>query len=203
MGYVTLYLLCAIIPYILFFCARSYLFGQAGYVSAEHPEGNFKRERDAIVYSRLGPIHAEMWSLSCNNKCCNLMPSGRQEGVFFFSPVTGAGDEIGWDFIKRVQTSRISFTGFCKEMTRFYQTNNLMSAPFMSTTTFISWVFGWLSKFKIDFRKDGLDDWCGYNPPILACDGTHIGVAVRHQKLNNHITREELPDDKVIPKHKR
>ena len=71
----------------------------------------------------------------------------------------------------------------------------------MSPNTFIGWFFGWLAAFKIDFRKE-IDPWCSYNPEILACDGTHIGVSLRNMKLDNPVTS---PDNDVVLKslHKR
>ena len=67
-----------------------------------------------------------------------------------------------------------------------------MAAPLMSTNTFISHFFGWLSKMKIDFRKE-VDPECSYKPQILACDGTHTGVSIRHMKLENPITKNDVP----------
>lgn len=124
------------------------------------------------------------------------------KSIFFSSEVTGAGDEIGWDFISRVQTSRISFTGFCREMTRIYETSHPLSGPFMSPNTFISWFFGWLSAFKLDFRKE-IDEWCGYSPKVLACDGTHIGVSVQYQNLEDHVTKVDQPTVIKKPIHQR
>ena len=74
--------------------------------------------------------------------------------MFFYTSTTCAGDEIGWDFIHAVKTSKISFTGFCNEMTRVYKTTHTNGDPFMSVKTFIGCFFGWLSAFKIDFRKE-------------------------------------------------
>ena len=51
-----------------------------------------------------------------------------------------AGDEIRWDFIHAVKTSKISFTGFCNEMTRVYKTTHTNGDPFMSVKTF-GWFF--------------------------------------------------------------
>ena len=114
-------------------------------------------------------------------------------GLFFYTKATCAGDEIGWDFINAVKTSKISFTRFCLQMTRIYQTTHSGSEPFMSHKTFISWFFGWLSAFKIDFRKE-IDPYCGYDPKILACDGTHIGVSLRHLRLDNPVTKADTHD---------
>ena len=87
------------------------------------------------------------------------------------------GDEIRWDFIHAVKTSKISFTGFCNEMTQVYKTTHTNGDPFMSVKTFIGWFFGWLSALKIEFLKE-IDPYCGHNPKMLACDGTHIGVSL-------------------------
>ena len=54
-------------------------------------------------------------------------------------------------------------------------------------------VFGWLSAFKIDFRKE-IDPLCGYNPRVLACDGTHIKVSLRHLKLDKPVTKPDKAD---------
>ena len=67
-----------------------------------------------------------------------------------------------------------------------------MAASFMSTNTFIFHFFGWLSNMKIDFRKE-VDPECSYKPQILACDGTHIGVSMKHMKLENPTTKKDVP----------
>ena len=73
-----------------------------------------------------------------------------------------------------------------------YQTNNIMALTFMSPKTFISWLFGWLVAFKIDFRKS-IDPWCKYSPQIIAGDGTHIGVSVCIMNLENPVTCADDP----------
>ena len=157
------------------------------------------------MYTRLGALTCQMFSLECKAKqCAKVYPhqEAASKSIFFFSKVTGAGDEVGWDFISRVQQFKVSFTGFCKDMSRVYQGNNKGAANFMSPNTFIGWVFSWLCGFRVDFRKQ-IDPWCGYNPKILACDGTHIGVAVRHMKLDHPVTKVDLPDLCHKPVHKR
>ena len=71
---------------------------------------------------------------------------------------------------------------------------NSGSEPFMSHKTFISWFFGWLSAFRINFRKE-IDPYCGHDPKILACDGTHIGVALRHLRLDNPVTKPDTENE--------
>ena len=173
--------------------------------SADRPEGGLQqKEFEGVLYSRCGPIKVTVLSRKCLKGTCTLLANKEiaEEGVFFYTTATAAGDEVGWDFVSRVLTSKISFTGYCKEMTRFYRTNNIHSAEFMSPNTFISWFFSWMSAFKIDFRKE-VDPWCLYNPKMLACDGTHIGVSVRYQKIANPVTKVDLPGESVTPMHKR
>ena len=58
-----------------------------------------------------------------------------------------------------------------------------------------------MAQMKIDFRKE-IDPWCKYDPKILACDGTHIGLSLRNLDLPNPITQSD--DHTVItPNHKR
>ena len=79
-------------------------------------------------------------------------------------------------------------------MTRQYVTNNINTGKFMSPNTFIKWLFDWLCCFKIDFCKH-IDPRCRYNPKLLACDGTHIGVSVRSIMLDNgRVTGVDEPD---------
>ena len=54
---------------------------------------------------------------------------------------------------------------------------------------------------KIDFRKE-VDPWCKYEPKLLACDGTHVGVSIKHIKLNNPVTAVDGHLIEVTPVHK-
>ena len=153
----------------------------------------------------MGALECQVFSRSCLAGSCKILPhkEAEKKGIFFLTKKSAAGDEIGWDFIRRVQGMRVSFSGFCKDMSSVYSTNNTSTVHhFMSGTTFVSWVFGWLSAFKIDFRKE-IDPWCGHSPKILACDGTHIGVSVKLAHLENPVTKEELPEQVIKPRHKR
>ena len=56
---------------------------------------------------------------------------------------------------------------------------------------------------QIDFCKH-IDPWCKYNPKLLACDGTHIGVSVWNVLLDHGgVTAVDEQDRIVKPKHKR
>ena len=129
----------------------------------------------------------------CKKKFCDV--SGTF-GMFFYTNTTYVGDEIGWDFINAVKTSKISFTGFCNQMTHVYKTTYSDAQAFMSVKTFIGCFFGWLSAFKIDFRKQ-IDPFCRHNPKILVCDGTHIGVSLRHLRLDHPVTKCDREDVQV------
>ena len=61
----------------------------------------------------------------------------------------------------------------------------------MSGNTFVGYFFSWLAAFKIDFRKE-IDLKCGYNPSILAYDGTHIGVSSKNINLQHPVTKPEI-----------
>lgn len=133
---------------------------------------------------------------------CTLLYTGEQDCIHFLTDLTCAGDEIGWDFVSMVKNSRTSFTGFCEEMTRKYRTNNILSASFMSVPTFIKWIFSWMASMKIDFRKE-VDPWCGHEPKVLACDGTHIGVSMRYMDLQNPVTISDDTTNTITSTHRR
>ena len=157
----------------------------------------------AQLYTRIGVLQCVCYNRPCSNNNCILsyQKEAERRGIFFYSQKTAVGDEVAWDFINSVLNSKTSFRGFCKEMTRKYRTNKIGAQPFLTGNTFISYFFGWLAAFKIDFRKE-VDPHCGYSPRALACDGTHIGVSVRNMKLVDPVTfvdKEEI----VKPLHKR
>lgn len=146
-------------------------------------------------------VKAEVYLRKCLSKTpCVLPYSGAEDNIYFWSKQTAAGDEIGWDFCSRVVTTKSSFTAFCTDMTRIYKSVHPLSPPFMSRSTFIQWFFSWAAAMDIDFRQD-VDPWCGHNPTVLACDATHVGVAIR----NLHISPINKPDTDavVFPSHRR
>ena len=119
-----------------------------------------------------------------------------------YSTATTAGDEIGWDFVTSVITTKSSFSAFCKEMTRKYKTTNIRAGSFMSPNTFIKCFFGWIASFKIGFRKE-IDPWCQYKLKMLACDGTHIGVSIRNMHLDPAVTTIDDKETTLKSLHKR
>ena len=146
-------------------------------------------------------MKCDVFTRKCMADICTLEYEGDQDSIFFLSNFTCAGDAIGWDFVQMVKTSRISFSSFCEEMTRKYRKTHDISAPFMSSNTFIKWLFAWMGSMKIDFRKE-VDPWCKYKPETLACDGTHIGVSMRNMNLTSPVTMADDPQ-KVPTSHRR
>lgn len=146
----------------------------------------------ATLYTRIGAIPCHAYNLKCEGGTCeiNFGEVAAEQGIFFYSNFTCAGDEVGWDFVSLVMKTKTSFTAYCTDMSRKYSTNRVNAPSFMSPNTFVNWFFSWLSAMKIDFRKE-IDPWCGHDPKILACDGTHIGVSIKHMALDKAVI---LPD---------
>lgn len=149
------------------------------------------------------PLQCSVYVIDCmaKNPRCRLSYSGEPDCLHFWTHSTAAGDEIGFDFVGRVEHSKISFTAFCEEMTRRYKLFAIESACFMSRSTFVSWFFSWAARMRIDFRKH-IDPWCGRNPPVVAGDGTHIGLTVRNLHIEP-IDRAAPDADIQQPSHRR
>ena len=171
--------------------------------------------KKGTLYIRLGPVEVQYHETLCSAGECKLpFTLGAEEKfILLKTSFTAAGDEIGWDFVEAVHKTRCSFSSFYNEMTRRYQTTNIMAGPFMSPNNFIScflvflfcfllfFCCCWISAFKINFRKEH-KPWCGSTPPILACDGTHIGISIRNMKLEKPVTDPDLPDTTYKAQHK-
>ena len=168
-----------------------------------YEEAGYKKEMDTVLYTRISALKCISYNLHCPNGSCHISykEPAEQRGLFFFTAKTAVADEVAWDFVRSVQKMKTSFRGFCNEMTTRYETNQMPAYPFMSGNTFINFFFAWLSAFKIDFRKE-IDPKCGYNPKILACDGTHIGVSSKNMNLQHPITEAEI-DEELQSVHRR
>ena len=156
-------------------------------------ENGYKEVIRSILYTRLAALKCISYNLVCTNKNCEISykEPAEERGLVFYTKKTVVADEIAWDFVRSVKNMRTSFRGFCSEMTNKYQSNQSPAYPFLSGNTFVGYFFAWLAAFKIDFRKE-IDPKCGYNPEILACDGTHIGVSGKNMNLQNPVTKPEI-----------
>ncbi len=145
-----------------------------------------------------------MGRVVCLNEDCPQLPilyTGEEHRIFFINKASGVGEELFWDFISLAMSSKVTFSGFCNEMTRRYQTTNTSSAPFLSAKTFRKMLLVWIVKMGIDFRQ-AIDPWCGHDPKKLACDGTHLGVSAKQLKLPVSVTDSDVPTV-CTPDHKR
>ena len=115
--------------------------------------------------------------------------------------VTAIAEEVCWDFVTQATTTKMSFSGFCTEMSRKYQTTHPFCDPFVSHKTLKKCLLAWICKMNIDYRKE-IDPFCKYEPTMLACDGTHVGIGARHYDLHKCTTDPDKPDIK-LPSHKR
>ena len=107
---------------------------------------------------------------------CIIQYCGDQDGLHVVTESTAVGDEIGWDFRSHVKNST-SLSGYCCSMNPKYPNG----VNFMSRQTFTKYIFAWMSNFPIDLTKPC--DICGYNPSILASDGTKIGLYFKNSNI--------------------
>ena len=100
----------------------------------------------ATCYTRVGCVTSKYYSMKCSNNTCktNYSDLAKEEGLFFYTKMTCAGDEIGWDFIRCVKSSKISFTGFCTQMTNYYRTHTFQSTTFYGCEDIYRLVF-WMA----------------------------------------------------------
>ena len=78
----------------------------------------------ATMYTRMGAAECFIYSVSCHAGQCGMTHESvaKEMGIFFTTGVTCLGDELEWDFISLMNKTKISFSGFCGEMTRKYRT---------------------------------------------------------------------------------
>lgn len=147
------------------------LYFQAGWASEASPNGILQKEGHTTLYLRDFSISTDVFSRKCLNNQCTKIWNGQNECIFRLSRHTCAGWEMGYHFVKAVNTSQQTFRGFVSVLNMFY---NWHSCKFMSTPTFINWWFAWASAMNIDFREKCTH--CGPSCVSLVCDGTKIGT---------------------------
>ena len=92
-----------------------------------HKQGVLREK--GTLYTRNGPIQIKYYDMVCQRGICKIpyTDAAKEKGIFIFTHVTAAGDEIGWDFIHSVLGTKCSFMAYCNEMSRKYQTSNVLS----------------------------------------------------------------------------
>ena len=103
----------------------------------------------------MGPVEIEYHDTVCSAGQCSIpfTKGAEEKSIFLKTSLTAAGDEIGWDFGECVRKTRCSFTAFCNEMARRYQTTNIMAGPFMSTNTYFLVFSAGLQHSRSTFAK--------------------------------------------------
>ena len=78
---------------------------------AGYEENGYKKQGNATLYTRMGPVKCAYYNLECKAGQCTVhfTEQAKKEAIFFSSHMTCCGDEIGWDFISLVKKSKISF----------------------------------------------------------------------------------------------
>ena len=145
-----------------------------------------------------GVLDCTVGEYLCQAGTCSATYDGKEDHIFFLTKSLGIGEEVLFSFLDLLKApgGRMSFSKFCNHMSSTYWDYSLSSAPFMSNKTFIDCFFSWVCNWELDFRKE-IDPWCQYSPSVLACDGTHIGVSIKHLNLEEPITKPEL--EEVVP----
>ena len=100
----------------------------------------------------------------------------------------------GWEFVDTVMATKQTFRGFVTCYINRYRRSNPDAPSFMSTQTFIDWFFAWASHMNIEFREKC--HWCGDQSPLVACDGTKIGIGLRNAFVE---PIETTTNNKAIP----
>ena len=169
--------------------------------STKSEEGAYVRK--GTVYTWMGPLQVKYYDTIYQTGRCKIpyTQAAEEKGIFMKTTYTGTGDEIGRDFIEFVCKTKSSFSAYCNELTHRYQTTFIQVHSCLGTHLFLL-LFSWIATSKIDFRKE-VDPCCEYKLPLLACDGTHIGVSVRNVKLDKPVTKPDIKNGALKPIHKK
>lgn len=116
----------------------------------------------------------------CAASTCEVPYTGSRDGIFFKSALTAFCDEVLQDFEDELfdTTNGTNFSTYVDRMNSVYESNGCTPHQFCSKNTFTDSMFAWWANKNIDFREH-IDPYCQYEPKVLACDGTHIGPALR------------------------
>lgn len=132
------------------------------------------------------------------NEECHRYFNFQDSGIFVWSRDICIGDEV-FHRLLIPRGKRESFLAtFCYEMTQEYKFLFAKTAPFVSCAVFIDCFFSWVINWGIDYRGlDAIDPWCQHNPKSLACDGVHVGVALKFLSKFKPITDSDKEQTKT------
>ncbi|CAC5425978.1 unnamed protein product [Mytilus coruscus] len=88
----------------------------AGWTSNQQLNGVNTFSRVLTIYTKIAPVQCQVYSRSCVNEespCKKDWDEGDKECLHVVTRDTAAGDEIGWAFVNRVLSTKITFSAFC------------------------------------------------------------------------------------------
>ena len=144
-------------------------------------------------------IDCDVFKLVCPNDKCVVHWDGSSENIFRLSQQVAVAEQLLWDFVNRVVTTKCNFSAFCQNIDQIY-TYSGSSKHFISAKTFLKVFFAWASNQGREFRRSC--HWCGSAPKVLACDATKVGILCQ----NLHIDLIEIipdPNTKLQTKSRR
>ena len=142
------------------------------------------------LYTLLAPVRCQVYTRLCLNGSCKKTWTGEDNCVHVLSKETCAGDEIGHSFVTQALLNPVSFTSFCTYMSQSYKMRDSCSRDFMSAPTFRNWMFSWMANQQPEFRQPCKG--CGFNPKVIAGDGTKLGSIFRNIKVHPIETPADL-----------
>ena len=144
-------------------------------------------------------MRTRVYAWRCKSRRCTFQYTGETDAIYFKSSSIAVCDEIMHDFEYRFLDCNIryNFSAYVDEMNFSYQSQGATCNTFMSKSSFVDTFFCWLSAKGIDFRNH-IDPFCGHNPDMLACDGTHIGPALRNLSMTPIETADESKGNVIV-----
>ncbi|XP_066924458.1 uncharacterized protein [Clytia hemisphaerica] len=133
------------------------------------------------LYTRDRTIDCDLFKLVCSTGKCCLRWDGLFENIFRISQQICIVEELCWEYIDMVCTSKTTFASFRQCIDNNYKRHR-SPKYFMSAKTFLKLFFSWASHQPRDLNRQC--NWCGESPQVLACDATKIGILSQNIDIN-------------------
>ena len=106
-----------------------------GWQNEQRPQGiTQKTSRKLVVYTSNAPVKCDVYVRFCmnpQNPCTYNWDEGEKLCIHVLSNETAAGDEIGWEYVNTVLSSKTTFSSFCEKKTKDYKMRNKYCHNFM------------------------------------------------------------------------
>uniref|UniRef100_A0A7M5WYX6 SWIM-type domain-containing protein n=2 Tax=Clytia hemisphaerica TaxID=252671 RepID=A0A7M5WYX6_9CNID len=132
-------------------------------------------------YTHNCAIDCDVFKLVCPEEKCVIHWDGSNENIFRLSQQVAVAEQLLWDFVNRVITTKCNFAAFCQNIDQIY-TYSGSPKRFISPKTFLKVFFAWASNQGREFRR--CCPWCGSAPKVLACDGTKVGILCQNLHID-------------------